>query len=66
MGVGHDWLERHFLMSGAWFVLLASRASSHIVFREVFHSFALIRLTKKVYGVRYSRGASEGVVMVRL
>ena len=48
MGVGRDRLEGGFLMCGAWFILLAGRAPSYIVFREVFHVFTLVGLAEKV------------------
>ena len=66
MGVNHNQLEGGFSMCSAWFVLLASRTSSHITFCEVLHVFSLIGLTEKVYSVHDPWVSGERVVVVRL
>ena len=66
MGVGCDWLEGGFSVCGVWFILLAGGAPSYVVFREFFHVFTLVGLTKKVYGVCYAWVTRKGVVMICL
>ena len=66
MGVGRDWLEWGFSMSGVWFILLADGTSSYVVFCEILHIFSLIGLAKEVYGIRYAWVTCERVVMIRL
>jgi hypothetical protein len=64
MGVRSDRLEWSFSMCGAWFVLLAHRATLYIFFCEILHFLPLIGLTEKVYGVHDTGMSHKGVVIV--